>query len=64
MSRRWWVLDGGVGDHHRIMQDAEGNYWGWENVRPRDPVYLFRALEAGIDKWHGYVVTEVADPAA
>lgn len=51
----WWDIDGGTGDRHRICFDGE--WWGTENVRPRDLHGMSAALLKGCDRWHHYVVT-------
>jgi hypothetical protein len=54
-NERWWDLDGGFCDQHRICFDGE--WWGWENVSPRDPHGLWRELLQGASRWHHYEIT-------
>lgn len=54
---RWFDLDGGPGDRHRILIE-DGEIWGWENVQPRNPIALKAALLAGVRQYHTYAVAE------
>ena len=57
MADRYWDLDGGPGDRHRILLDEKGEWWGWENVNPRDKYRLTEALLRGATRWNHYTVT-------
>jgi hypothetical protein len=58
---RWWEIDGGVGDFHTVMLDANGTWWGCENISPRDVPGLTRALLGGVNRWHSYDLKEVSN---
>jgi hypothetical protein len=55
---RMWDLDGGTGDRHRIILDEQGQWWGWENVTPRDLKSIAAALLDGRSKFHHYAVSD------
>lgn len=41
------------------MRDEKGEWWGWENVKPRDLRSLSAALLAGARQWHGYSILDI-----
>ena len=60
---RWWILDGGAADHHTVLRDKDGQWWGWENVRPRDLQGIQNALLRDETQWHHYAIRRPDDRA-
>lgn len=56
-KERWWELDGGRCDNHRICFDGE--WWGWENLNPPDLKALAPALLQGAPRWNHYAITQI-----
>lgn len=54
-----WFLDGGIGNRHYVQFDGE--WWGLENVLPRDLSRreLQQALMHGASQWREFVIRKL-----
>lgn len=54
------MSNGGISTAAQVIVTAfcfDGEWWGWENVTPRDKNALARALSSGVSQYHHYAVT-------
>lgn len=58
-----WELDNGPCDNHIV--EFDGQWWGYENVHPREAhPELFAALKGGVTTWRGYRVIAIQSASA